>query len=142
MRVHPVQAVSEGSGVQGQISDLEDLAVLPDLVSGGGRDVACHLQVPPVYGGGLSGFSHISTPSVAPPGRCWRSIRSGDYLVQPMYAEDLAAQAVSAGSQSENSGADACRLRSGEFVGQRVQDRVEGVFAGNRGCLQRARGQH
>ena len=28
---------------------------------------------------------------------------SGDYPVQPVYAEDLAAQAVEAGSQSENS---------------------------------------
>ena len=32
---------------------------------------------------------------------------SGDYPVQPVYAEDLAAQAVEAGSQSENSVADA-----------------------------------
>ena len=32
---------------------------------------------------------------------------NGDYPVQPVYAEDLAAQAVQAGSQSENSVADA-----------------------------------
>ena len=31
----------------------------------------------------------------------------GDYLVQPVYAEDLAALAVAAGSQSENTVADA-----------------------------------
>ena len=32
---------------------------------------------------------------------------NGDYPVQPVYAEDLAAQAVEAGSQSENSVVDA-----------------------------------
>ena len=38
---------------------------------------------------------------------------NGDYPVQPVYVEDLAAQAVEAGSQSENSVADAPgRIRS------------------------------
>ena len=32
---------------------------------------------------------------------------NGDYRVQPVYVEDVAAQAVEAGAQSENSGADA-----------------------------------
>ena len=55
----------------------------------------------------------------------------GDYPVQPTYAEDLAAQAVKAGSESENLVADAARLDTLTFeellrllasaVGARVQ---------------------
>ena len=42
---------------------------------------------------------------------------SGDYLVQPVYAEDLAAQAVEAGSQSAGSIADAAGPDTFSFEG-------------------------
>ena len=42
---------------------------------------------------------------------------SGDYPVQPIYVEDLAAQAVEAGSQSENSVADAAGPDTFSFEG-------------------------
>ena len=40
---------------------------------------------------------------------------NGDYPVQPIYVEDLAAQAVQAGSQSENSVADAAGPYTSSF---------------------------
>ena len=42
---------------------------------------------------------------------------NGDYLVQPIYVEDLAAQAVEAGSQSKNSVADAAGPDTFSFEG-------------------------
>ena len=82
-------------------------------VGDSGEAVAVELVGGLGYGGGAGGDG-LGVDGVFP---VFPVYGNGDYPVQPVYVEDVAAQAVEAGSQSENSVADAAGPDTFSFEG-------------------------